>query len=465
MSSKLEELKEKRESLASSMQDLLDTTETECRELSADEKIKFDEANVECEKLTEKIRLEETLLTRKSEVEAGRIAPSQGRAVPPVRPATPLPGTPEKHSVIIPATVKRWGNLKSFPGSGGDVKAYKAGKFLLACMGNQQAKAWLADRGIDIDAAAQREGSNTAGGYLVYDELDNAIIDLRDEYGVFSRNARRVAMTSDLVIRPRRTGGLTAYAVTEDTAVTESNKEWDKVQLSAKKWGVISRITNELNEDGIINIADDLTQEIAWAFAKKMDECGFIGTGAATYHGIKGVTQRLKDVNGVDDGGGLCKGAGDLFSDITVAELAKFMGILPAYARRRAKIYCSTAVNGQVFDRLKQAGGGNTVRDLEGAVRPQYAGIPIELTEAMPSVDTTKSTVIAYFGDLALAADFGDRRQTTIKISDSAVVGSVSTFERDESALIGTCRWDINVHDVGTSTAAGPIVGFITHSA
>ena len=466
MSSKLQELKDKRETVAASMQDLLDTCETESREITAEEKVQFEQANLECEKLSEKIHLEETLLKTKTAVEAGRMAPTQGRAVPPVKPSDTLPGSTGT-SMTIPATVKRWGNLKCFKGPNADVKAYKAGQFYFACLGNPRSKAWLADRGIDIHATVQQEGVNTTGGYLVYDELDRAIIDLRDEYGVFVPNARTVNMNTDLIIRPRRTGGLTAYPVGEDEAITESNKDWDKVQLVAKKWGVVSRITSELTEDAIINVADDLTQEIAYAFAKKIDDIGFIATGAAAlYHGIKGCTVRLTDVNGVDDGGGLVKGAGDLFTDVTLAELVKFMSILPNYARRGAKFYCSATCNDMVFSRLKAGLNGNAIPDLEtGGFKRQFGGYPIEITESMLSVDTTKSSVIILFGDLSLAADFGDRRQTRIKMSDSAVIGGVSTFERDETALIGTMRFDINVHDVGTSTVAGPIVGFITHSA
>ena len=68
----------------------------------------------------------------------------------------------------------------------------------------------------------------------------------------------------------------------------------------------------------------------------------------------------------------------------------------------------------------------------------------------------------ALFGDLTLAASFGDRRQTTIQISEHATVGGGSVFEQDELAVRGTERFDINVHDTGITGASGesgPIVG------
>ncbi|MHC4464311.1 MAG: phage major capsid protein [Planctomycetota bacterium] len=397
-------------------------------------------------------------------MEAGKVPVSVGRTVPPTKPADPNPGSTGTKAITLPATAKKWGNLQSFKGPAADVQAYKAGMFYMACLGNQPAKNWMRDHGIDIEAAAQREGINTAGGYLVYGELDNAIIDLRDTYGVFVRNARKVAMTSDTMTRPRRTGGLTVYFVAEDVAVTESNKEWDKVVLSAKKAACIARISNELNEDAIINVADNLTKEIAQAFAKRIDECGFIGDGTNTYGGMHGVSPRLLAVNGVDDGGGLVLSANNTYAEVTRAELIKTISILPAYAQANAKWYCSTAVWGQSLLNMTAAGGGNTIASLETGGTLNLLGFPVELSAVLPST-VANSQLIALFGDLSLSSDFGDRRQTTIRMSDSAVIGSVSCFERDEIGIIGTMRFDINNHDVGTATAAGPIVGLIMAAA
>jgi HK97 family phage major capsid protein len=464
MSTKLQALKQEREEAVAEMEAITDRADAEVRNVSEEEQKQFDELDAKCASLTQKIDAETVLLKHKSEVESGRIPPSMGRTVPAAKPAASSPTAMIGERISIPASVKRWTNLQSFKGPAADVKAYKAGQFYMACLGNQQAQNWLSDHGIDINAAAQREGINTSGGYLVYDELDNAIIDLRDTYGVFVRNARRVAMTSDVMNRPRRTGGLTVYFVNEDAAVTESNKEWDKVTLTARKAGCIARVSNELSEDAIINVADDLTKEIAWAFAKKIDDCGFIGDGTATYGGIHGISPRLIAVNGVDDGGGLVKSANNTYAEISRAELIKTISILPAYAQANAKWYCSTAVWGQSLLNMTAAGGGNTIASLEAGGSLRLLGYPVELTPSLPST-AANSQLIALFGDLSLSSDFGDRRQTTIKMSDSAVIGGVSTFERDEVGLIGTMRFDVNNHDIGTATAAGPVVGLILHSA
>ena len=50
----------------------------------------------------------------------------------------------------------------------------------------------------------------------------------------------------------------------------------------------------------------------------------------------------------------------------------------------------------------------------------------------------------------------------TISFSEHATVGGESLWERNEIGIRGTQRFDIVVHDVGTATAPGPIVGLRT---
>ena len=40
-------------------------------------------------------------------------------------------------------------------------------------------------------------------------------------------------------------------------------------------------------------------------------------------------------------------------------------------------------------------------------------------------------------------------------------VADINLFEQDCSAIRGTTRYDVNVHDVGTATVAGPVVALI----
>jgi hypothetical protein len=54
---------------------------------------------------------------------------------------------------------------------------------------------------------------------------------------------------------------------------------------------------------------------------------------------------------------------------------------------------------------------------------------------------------------------FGNRGQETIAFSTEATVGGESMWERDQIGVRGTERFDAVVHDYGSNSTAGPIVG------
>lgn len=389
-----------------------------------------------------------------------------------IRKANPLPanplgeGTQKAGEFVIPASAKRYGQVRNFKQAkvgkfDRQERAYRFGMWALGCLGNENAKRFCAEQGITIKL--HQSSVNTAGGFLVPEEFGTDLIDLRLEYGVFRRNARIEPMTSDTKTVPRRTGGLTAYFVSEGSAGTESTKGWDQVRLVAKDLMVISRMTNQLSEDAVISIGDDLAGEIGYAFALKEDQCGFLGDGTSTYGGIVGVTTALSNINGTDDGGGLVLGSGNTYSELVLGDFHKVVGRTPTYARKGAKWFVSPNFHDSVMQKLLTAAGGNTIQNIQAGGGPVFLGYPVELAEVMPTTEAN-SQIAAVFGDLSLAARFGDRQQDMIDFSTQATVGGQSLWERNEIGIRGTQRFDIVVHDVGTATIAGPIVGLILAS-
>jgi HK97 family phage major capsid protein len=353
----------------------------------------------------------------------------------------------------------------NFKGADAERKAFRWGCFALAAMGkSQKAMNWCEANGVSIKSGGSVEGTNTLGGVLVPDELDNDIIDLRVEYGVFRRNARNRSMKSDHRNIPRRAGGLSAYFVGESEAGTSSQKLWNSVGLTAKKIMVLSLMSSELSEDAVIEVGDDLAGEVAYAFSTKEDQCGFVGDGTSTYGGIDGIVPKLITINGVDDGGGIVVATGNAWSEITIGDLRRTIGRTPSYARKNAKWYCSPRFCDEVIFKLIDAAGGNTVRDLQAERGLQALGYPIELAETMTSTEAN-STIPCLFGDLRQSSAFGDRRETTITFSISGTVDGVDLFATDQIGIRGTERFDIVNHDLGDATTAGPVVGLMTASA
>lgn len=419
--------------------------------------------------------------------------------------------------MTLPAEVKRYGRLRNFKGADAEMRAYRFGTWCLSnyalngrisdperrakLMGNVEkaqklgiimGKAIpLADdesviqKALGQDIVSQKasnENSNVSSGFLVPDEFQDDLIDLREKYGVFRQNARIVPMASDTRTDPRRRSGVTAYPVGEDQAGTQSTKNWDRVRLTARKWMVLSKYSNELNEDAVLNIADDLAQEIAYAFAYTEDKCGFIGDGTSTYGGIVGLNNALKnlsttaaygDVLGLTIATGTGYTGGS-YGAIVLGDFNKVVATLPEYADdNNVKWYVSRAFWGGVMQRLAMSAGGNRVSEIvEGARVKEFAGYPVQVAQVMPKV-AAGYQVCALLGDMRLSSSLGTRRNTTISISDVAL----NSFEQDEMAVRGTERFDINNHDVGenTNTAnprdavqgamAGPMVALITPNA
>ncbi|MDH4139068.1 MAG: phage major capsid protein [Coriobacteriia bacterium] len=330
-------------------------------------------------------------------------------------------------------------------------EAYRFGRFIMAARGHRKSLDWCQSNG--IVTKGHTESVNSAGGFLVPDEFESSLISLRERYGVFRRNAKNVPMSSDTRRMPRRKTTLTAYAVGEAAAGTESQQVFDQVNLVAQKFMVLTTASNELNEDAIVNLGDDIANEIAYAFALKEDECGFNGDGTSTYGGIVGV---IPEIEGISSAAGISDAAlTSAYSDFDMADLMAFVAKLPAYADSpNCKFYCSKAFYHACLERLVYASGGVTARELkDGTATPTLLGYPVEYVQVMRKTFTA-DTIQCLFGDLAMAAYFGDRRQTSIAFSDSAL----NAFEQDEVAVRGTERFDIKCANLGDATDAGPIV-------
>tara|TARA_R100001082_G_scaffold29614_2_gene14863 strand:- start:2056 stop:3660 length:1605 start_codon:yes stop_codon:yes gene_type:complete len=360
--------------------------------------------------------------------------------------------------------MKRWGSLKHISRiqtADPELEAYKFGRWAAACMGHKKSVDWCANRGIVTKAHV--ENVNSAGGFLVPEEFSDTLISLREEYGVFRRNAQLEPMASDTKRIPKRSATLTASFVGEATAGTETTQTFQQVNLVAKKLMVLTTISNELNEDSLINLGDSVAGEIAYAFAKREDECGFIGDGSSTYGGIVGAIHALNDVTS-NAGVATADSAAniDTLGELALSDILDVMALLPNYADSpNCKWYMHKSIYAGTLQSMIYEAGGTSARErAEGVQGSSFLGYPVEFVQVMPSSSTAdgdSATPLNYpilFGDLRMAAAMGDRRQNTISFSDSAL----NAFEQDEIVVRGTERFDINFHSPGTSSEAGPLV-------
>ena len=344
-------------------------------------------------------------------------------------------------------------SLKAFSGDGGEYEAYACGQFILSMIGNSKAKQWCQDHGIH---GALSTGDNQLGGFLVPSEFESRVIDLREQYGVFRANTMVVPMASDHQVQPRRKSGLTAYAVTDNQEVTASDKEWSQVELIAKKWGALSKYSSEIAEDAVISLADNLADEMAYAFSLKEDQTGFVGDGTSTYHGIEGAVSAIND--GSHDGSVYTAATGNTaFSTLDLADFEGCVGQLPQYAENGAAWYISKVGYWASMARLLDAVGGNTIQDLGRGPELVFLGYPVRISQVLNSnTGAQNSTTKCLFGNLAMASTLGDRRGFSVRVSSDRY------FELDQLGIIGTTRTAINVHELGDATNAGPLIALET---
>lgn len=363
------------------------------------------------------------------------------------------------NKVRIPAAARySHANLKAFrpamfgTGENAERAAYVAGQFLLATIGkSEKAAEWCKGHGINTRfQGALQEGSNTLGGFVVPTEMERSVIILREERGVLRREAMVVPMSTDSMTLPRRSGGITAYFVGENTAGTASDPTLDQIQLSVKKLMAYTTMSSEVSEDAIISLGDWVTSEIAYAFADKEDSCGFNGDGTSTYGGMTGLK------NAVAAGSKVTAASGHTgFETLTLSDFHSMTAKLPLYAQQNAKWYISKAGFSASMERLLAAGGGNTWSTLaDGRRTPTFLGYDVVFTQVMNSTlgAQTSTDGLAYFGDLKQSIKLGSRRGLSLASSTDFL------FSSDAIAIKGTERFDSVVAEKGTASAAGSVI-------
>lgn len=354
------------------------------------------------------------------------------------------------------------GRLKNFKGPNAEERAYRAGMFFKATLlKDNDAARWCKDHGV-TESRALNEGINAQGGIFVNEEVLNEIIVLVEEFGAFPANARNLTMKSDTLIVPRRTGGLKAYFVGENTSVSESDASWDRVQMVAKKVAVASRISSEILEDAsVLNLADYLTGEVARAYAELIDVCAFVGQGGGEHGGIIGAVTKITDGNhnaGVYTAPAGETGAGSLTINSLVATAAK----LPLFARANARWFVNPAVFAASVQRLGLVNnvgiaGGNTPATLAGGAEMRLLGYPVVFVHTLSNnVGADPGVVKFLFGDLSLSSFYATRRGMTMKQSTERYA------ELDQTLLVSTMRWDAVTHDCGDNSRPGPLVALKT---
>ena len=280
---------------------------------------------------------------------------------------------------------------------------------------------------------AQSEGTNSAGGFLVPDPLESAIIDVRETYGVARAVSRTFPMTADTLNVPSLTSGSTVYYPAENSAITESSAVWANVGLSTTTRACLMKWSNRLGEDSLFSMADTLADYMGRALGIREDTEFIQGDGTAAFGSVTGL--------GNVAGRGSVDGAGATWASLTLANLVETAGALADKYHAGASWIMSRQFYSQVVLRVIAAAGGNTIDSLGvGTTGAQLLGYPVNFSDQAP-IATAINIECAYFGNWMDACAFGDRQGINIATSEHV------NFAEDQINIRATSRYDIQVHD------------------
>ncbi len=452
----LPELKEEYSHVHRSAGDLFHEAEQSGRDLTPEEETRVKKLIDEGKGLKTQIEDRERQEALKAEISAVLTVP-EPRVTLPVQPGGGTLGVPlappEPELRIVPKVeFTRYGKLNGFENTpDGHAKAHRCGMWLRSrVFGDEHAKRWCAEHGVGL--RSQNELDPIYGGNLVPNEMAQTIIDLRDSYGIARQNATIMPMSRDIMAVPKIAGSLAATFPGEEGTLAEDEMSWINVNLVAQKAGTLIKVSSEVAEDAVVNLADLIATDMARAFALLEDQCLFLGDGTVAYGGMTGYEVALAEGAGLAGGPAGATGINE-FSELTLTHLHVVMGLLPEFARPNAKWFMSALMWESVFSRLMAAAAGNTTITLAGQVMLSFLGSPVVLTPLLHTTGVqTDGSPLCLYGDMRMGTLIGDRRGFALKVSDQRFM------DTDQIGITATTRFSIVNHGIGTAAAAGPMV-------
>ena len=460
---KSNEIRAKRGEEIDAAQAVQDLAVADGRDLTADEQRQIDEHLDGAEKLMQQVEATEAVENRNA-----RLAEAQATLTEPAAPAAAQtrsePGrAPETadQTMRVASPVRQLRSFRSGDGvtrEADQQRAHLSGMWLRAVAGHEEARDWCRTNGVEYRVAT--EGTNTSGGYLVPDVLADTIISNQSRWGVARNECQVVNMSSDVVNLPKQASdsGVTANWIGEASTITASDIAWNQVSLTAKKLASLSRISTELLEDSVINLADFIASDAAIRFSEAEDDAWINGDGTSTYGGIVGVKGFMDANEGFATVYTAAAGV-DTYGEVTTTDLSGASASLAPYAHQSEGVrwYVSQAGRANMFERLGQAGGGTNVISIQGGLVSAYSGYPVVITNKLNNnpADDLSEAVMVIIGNMEQACVFGDRRVLSVKVLNERYA------DTDEVGIQVTDRIDIVYHDRGSATATAAIAGLM----
>lgn len=323
---------------------------------------------------------------------------------------------------------------------------------LVAANGDPRRAAQIADeRGFGADVAMSlNDGTSSAGGVLVPDNLSSEVIELLRPKSVVRRlGARSMPLVNGNLTIPRLNGGAVVGYIGRDTDVGVTQQTFDDLQLKSKKLAALVPISNDLLQYAGINpnvdavVVGDLTS----AIASREDKAFIRDTGSSNtpkgmrYWAIAGNTFDASDGSTLQ---------------LIETDLNKLLLALEGNdANMTSPGWVMAPRTFRYLEGLRNSNGVKVYPSLESA-NPTLKGYPVGLTTQVPvnlaigspSTDDASEIYFTDFGDCFIGEDTGLLLDYSKEASYSDGANTISAFQRDQTLVRVIAKHDFGPRHV-----------------
>lgn len=321
---------------------------------------------------------------------------------------------------------------------------------------------------LNIDVKANEAlivDQDNRGGYLVSQEVADAIMRIAASVGTILSQATDWTMTKDELAIPNYTGSfLTGSYVGVDQVGTIQGLAFGQAVLAVKKWQLAFAVGNDLLQDENVNLADWLLAIAGESMANMIDQQGFAGGSGLSLNGVTvngpflgilglpttatvaetGQTATLYYLGGSSTSGKTGFSNMDVIADSAGAEATLEESVLGDAAH-----YFHRTVWANLRSQKDTAGNyiipyaawaPGTLEQIVGGGPVRPAGVlnqrPVYTNRWLPALSATaSSTKFGVFGNMKCMA-FGDRGEMSVEVFTSGAFGGKEIALADQRGIV-----------------------------
>lgn len=280
----------------------------------------------------------------------------------------------------------------------------------------------------DLQRKAMNTGSDPDGGYLVLPEMDSVIDRIAPTISAMFRLADVKTISTAKWEKMVKTYGMAARRIADGSTGGETtNPKYAKLAIEAFTAEAEPRVYNETLDDSAVDLAMDLADEAAIAFAELAGSEFISGSGVGTARGITGYTAVANSAFAWGSVGYIASGKSAAFASVAPADkIVSLQHALKAQYRPGAVWLMNDSTLG-TMRQMKDGSGSYYLwqPDPNGAFGGRFLGHPVEVDDNMADIGAGSYSVA--FGNFKRGYTIVNRAGTSL-IRDNITVKGQTLF-------------------------------------